>query len=150
MFGTTIALAEKYDYRSEKFRIAYDFLRRTDLIELPDGSIPLGQGIVANIQHYTTSPADVLKFETHDKYFDVQYIVSGSEMLGVADRADLEPDGTYNSPSDISFYKEPTYSGSILLHEGDFIVVGPEEAHKPRCAVEKPSAVKKIVLKVPV
>lgn len=150
MFGTSIALANKYDYHTEKFKLAYDFLRRLDLAVLQVGAVPLGQGVVAHIQHYTTSPARELKFETHKKFFDVQYMVSGIEMFGLADITDLEPEGEYILSNDIAYYKEPSYSGSILLREGDFIIVGPEEAHKPRCCVSSPCTIIKVVVKVPV
>ncbi len=39
-------------------------------------------------------------------------------------------------------------SGSVLLEEGDLIIVAPEDAHKPRCVAGVPCQVKKVVVKV--
>ncbi|MHB8131406.1 MAG: YhcH/YjgK/YiaL family protein [Mobilitalea sp.] len=150
MFGTRISLVDKDDYHAEKFELAYQFLRRLDLADLPEGSVPLGLGVVAHVQHYSTTPASALKFETHEKYFDVQYMVSGMEMFGLVDYEGLDVDVEYNTGTDIAYYKEPSSFGSLLLCEGEFIIVGPEEAHKPRCCVDLPLAVIKIVVKVPV
>lgn len=52
--------------------------------------------------------------------------------------------------ADLIFYEEPECAGSILLEEGDFIAVAPEDAHKPRCMAGVPHAVKKVVVKVAV
>ncbi len=150
MFGAILPLVDKYDYHEEKFKLAYEFLRRPDLAAMAEGAIPLGQGVTAHIQHYVTSPARCLKFETHIKYFDVQYVVKGRERMGLADSHVLEAEGGYDADRDIAYYKEPELSGSLLLQEGSLIVVGPEEAHKPRCSAEEPCEVIKVVVKVPV
>ena len=52
--------------------------------------------------------------------------------------------------NDLIFYEEPAVSGSVLLEEGDLIVVAPEDAHKPRCQAAGPEPVKKVVIKVAV
>ena len=148
MFYTNIKISEKYDYLSEKFRKAYEWLRKTDLEELAVGSYQImGEQVVANVQEYTTLPVDVAKYEAHDKYFDIQYIVSGVESFGICKREDLIED-TRRSESDLIFYKEPELSGHIILTKGDFVVVAPEDAHKPKCMVKEPSEVKKVVVKV--
>ncbi len=56
----------------------------------------------------------------------------------------------YAEENDIEFYEDPEFFGSVFLREGDYTVVGYEDAHKPHIAVGKPMAVKKIVIKVPV
>ncbi len=150
MFGTMISIVDKYDYFNEKFQLAYEFLRRTDLAELPVGSIQLGLGVIAHIQQHTTTPAKELRFETHDQYFDVQYIISGTEKIGMINRAGLELDGDYDKVKDITFYREPEHCGSFMLDSYDFVVIEPEVAHKPRCSNGVPCIVKKIVVKVPV
>ena len=74
-------------------------------------------------------------------------MVTGQEFFGVCHREGLKlceakPD------NDVYFFEEPEFSGQVLLREGDLIVVEPEEAHKPRCAVGAPAQVKKVVVKV--
>ena len=52
MLTTTLDLAEKYDYLSEKFKKAYDFLKTQDLNTLPVGTIEIdGRDIFARMVH---------------------------------------------------------------------------------------------------
>lgn len=46
--------------------------------------------MVANVQEYTTYPASEASFETHEKFFDIQYMASGREMFGVCKRDGLK------------------------------------------------------------
>lgn len=149
MLTTTLNLADKYDYLEDKFKKAFEFLRNTDLESLPVGRTEIsGEEIFANVQEYTTMPAETCKYEAHDKYFDIQYVVKGMEQFGYVSRAGLEIDTPYDEENDLVFYKDPIHGGSVLLNEGDFAIVPPEDAHKPRCIEKEPCAVKKIVVKV--
>ncbi|GLC78363.1 NanQ anomerase/TabA/YiaL family protein [Lacrimispora brassicae] len=148
MLFSNISVAEKYDYLVDKFRAAYEWLRETDINSLPAGSYPIkGDTVVANVQEYTTFPAEKGSFETHEKYFDIQYMVSGREQFGVCKRDGLKVKERIEA-NDVIFYEEPELSGSVLLEEGDLIIVAPEDAHKPRCAAGEPCDVKKVVVKI--
>lgn len=148
MFFSNVSIAEKYNYLEEKFTCAYKWLAETDIQSLAVGSYPImGDTVVANVQEYTTFPASQGSFETHEKYFDIQYMVSGREQFGVCKRDGLV-EKERNEADDLIFYEEPEFSGSVFLEEGDLIVVAPEDAHKPRCQAGGPCAVKKVVVKV--
>jgi YhcH/YjgK/YiaL family protein len=149
MYSTNILFLGKYSYLKERFEKAFEFLKREDLANLPEGRILLdGEDVVANVQQYETSEASALKFEAHNRFFDIQYVVSGQEFIGMADRRELDVHTVYDEKSDTVFYRDSMLSGKILLSAGDFAVIAPEEAHKPRCAVGRCMPVKKIVLKV--
>ncbi len=149
MYSTNVLLLDKYNYLKDRFSIAYNFLKRSDLAELPVGQILLdGENVIANVQQYETGKAEDLKFEAHNRYFDIQYVVSGQEYIGMADRKELTACGEFDERNDVVFFDNPEISGSILLLAGDFAVIAPEEAHKPRCAAGQAMQVKKIVLKV--
>ncbi len=145
-----IGAQRAYDGAYSRFQLAFDFLRRDDLAGLPEGWIELGDGVRASVQHYTTSPDRELLFETHERFFDVQYLVEGLEFVGVCAREGLEIQTPYEAGSDVAFYRDPPLAGRVLLRPGDYVVLAPEDAHKPRCAAAEPMAVKKIVVKVPV
>ncbi|MEY8354248.1 YhcH/YjgK/YiaL family protein [Lachnospiraceae bacterium 54-53] len=148
MLFANISIAEKYDYLEEKFRLAYRWLENTDIHSLLAGSYPvMGEAVVANVQEYTTFPADEGLFETHEKYFDIQYVVSGREQFGICKREGLKVKER-REESDLILYEEPEHCGTVLLEEGDLIVVAPEDAHKPRCMAGEPCKVKKVVVKV--
>ena len=149
MFFSPVSLATKYNYLEEKFLAAYKWLAETDLDNTAAGSYPICGGVTANVQEYTTFPAAEGSFETHDLFFDIQYIISGKEQFGVCKRDGLilKQD---NPDNDVKFYEEPEMSGTVLLLPGDLIVVAPEDAHKPRCAAGAPEFVRKVVVKVKV
>lgn len=115
MLTTNLALAEKYDYLSEKFQKAFAFLRETDLEALPVGNVPIeGDEIYANVQSYTTMDAGECPFESHRLYFDIQYMADGEEIFGYEPASNLTPSTEYDSEKDLMFYEEPKESGAIF------------------------------------
>lgn len=140
----------KYDFTEKKFQLAFEFLKRKDLADLEPQWIELGEGVRASIQRYDSFAWDANRFETHEKYFDVQYVIEGSEYCGVCLREGLRVAIPYDADGDITFYDDPDHYEKVLLNSGDLIVLGPEDVHKPRCAVDKPMPIKKVVVKVPV
>lgn len=148
MFFSEITVAEQYNYLDEKFRRAYQWLKETDIRALPAGSYQIKDDqVIANVQEYTTFAAEQGVFETHEKYFDIQYLVSGKEMFGICKRDGLVEKERI-AEQDLIFYEEPEFSGAVLLEPGDLIVVAPEDAHKPRCLAGAPCEVKKVVVKI--
>ena len=116
---------------------------------LPVGRVDIeGDDIYASVQEYTSLKADTCRFEAHNRYFDIQYVVAGEEQFGYAKREDLTEDAPYDETNDIVFFREPEEAGTVLLKAGDCIVVAPEDAHKPRCQAKEACRVKKVVMKV--
>ncbi len=149
MLTTSLELVEKYDYLEERFRKGYEFLRTADLKVLPLGRVEIdGDEVFANVQEYTTMAADTCRFEAHDRYFDIQYVVEGREQFGYVKRSGLVEAMPYDKEQDLVFYQDPAEYGSILLTAGDCAVAAPEDAHKPRCIAGAPCKVRKIVLKI--
>ena len=149
MLTSNLNVVEKYDYLAEKFRKGYEFLRTADLKALPVGRVDIeGDDIYASVQEYTSLKADTCRFEAHNRYFDIQYVVEGEEQFGYAKREDLTEDAPYEETNDIVFFREPEEAGTVLLKAGDCIVVAPEDAHKPRCQAKEACRVKKVVIKV--
>lgn len=150
MFASNERIAEKYDYLADKFTVAYKWLKDNDITELSIGVYPLSDNpeeIFAQVQEYTTAPWSDIKYEAHDKYFDIHYMVSGDETIGVC-RRDLLEECKFVPEDDMHYFVEPEKSSSIYLKEGDILVVAPEDAHKPRVCADSPIHVKKVVVKV--
>jgi YhcH/YjgK/YiaL family protein len=148
MLASSIGLVEKYDMLAPKFKAAYEFLRKTNLAELLVQTLTLSPDLTVQVKEYDTKPPEEAKFETHNKMFDIQYVVSGEELFSLAPRDGLEETEPYSDEKDITFYRDPPQYGSLQLRPGDLVVVSPDEAHKPACMVGKPSPVKKIIIKV--
>ena len=149
MLTTNLDLAEKYDYLGEKFKKAFAFLKNTDLAALPVGNVPIdGDDIYANVQSYVTMAPEECAFESHRAYFDIQYVVCGEEIMEMAFAAGLTIDTPYDEEADVAFYYDPETCSLAYLRGGQFAIVSPEEAHKPRCAPHQPGNVRKVVLKI--
>ncbi len=135
---------------TESLNKAIAFLRQLDTGKLTEGKVEIdGQRVFALLQRYETVTADAPKFEYHKKYIDVQYIVSGEEVIGwvPADRITVTEE--YEADKDICFGKVPRHEiTSICLGTGQLAVLYPEDGHAPRLAARRPSTVWKIVIKV--
>ena len=148
MFFTNIKLAKKYKYLNENFLKAYDWLESHDLNSLPAGKYEIEDGdVFANVQEYTTLPVDEKKFEAHDKFFDIQYLIEGVEFFGICDREGLKVKEA-KPENDVLFFETPDTYSHVILHPDEFIVVAPEDAHMPGCCMDKPASAKKAVIKV--
>jgi len=149
MFTCNLANITKYDYCNERFTKAFDFLQNNDLLSLTPGTeIPVCDGVLAKIQEYSTDPENTRRFETHQDYFDIQFVVCGEEFIGIAPAAGLIKDGEYSEADDIQYYQTPPKHGGAVLRDGDFLIVPPEDAHRPNCMTNKSGTVRKIVVKV--
>lgn len=129
---------------------ALAFLKDNDLASFANGSVEIEPGVItANFMSYeTVAPAEVA-FETHDRFMDIQCMIQGQEIIGVADRANLTEKIAYNAQKDITFYHDPaTAYSQILLAAGTLVTLMPDEAHKPKIAVSGPETIKKVVIKI--
>ncbi len=149
MFASNIRIAEKYDYLEEKFRKAYQWLRDNDPTKMECGRYDIdGDNVYAMVQSYDTQPEENRRFETHEKYFDIQYVAEGIEKFGVRTVEGLvvqerKPD------NDVIFYEKTDSAGWLILNPGELAVVAPEDAHCPQCmAGDTPCKVRKVVIKV--
>lgn len=127
---------------------ALDYLANTDFAALEDGKHEIdGDELFALVSTYDTEPESVRSFEAHRKYLDVQYILSGREIIYWAPQAELTPAGEYSEEKDIVFLSGEARA-RLQLTPGSFTLFYPEDAHKPNCAWNDPGAVRKTVVKV--
>ena len=130
---------------------AVDFLRLRGIHELPDGRIEIDSArVYAIVQRYETSKTDVPRFECHQKYIDVQYIVSGEEVIGWTPAERITVLDAYDGDKDICFGAAPEEWTPVYVQAGQMAVLYPEDGHAPRLAAGSPSRVMKIVVKVAV
>ncbi len=131
---------------------AMDFLRRQDLHNLADGKVGIdGDCVFALVQRYETLMAAAPKFEYHRRYIDVQYIVSGEEVIGWSPMDMMAITEAYDADKDIGFGTVIKDKWTpLLLQAGQLAVLYPEDGHAPKLAAHAPSIVTKIVVKVAV
>jgi YhcH/YjgK/YiaL family protein len=124
--------AERYFKTHPAFAAAFAFLRRPDLATLPDGRIELdGDKLFALIQRPAGKTRAAARLESHRKYADIQFVISGHEEYGWRALADAPPVSEEFKPdNDVAFYAGPP---SIWLPTpaGYFVVFFPEDLHAP-------------------
>jgi YhcH/YjgK/YiaL family protein len=118
--------------------------------EIELGRYNLKQNDFANIETYETKLLKNAKFETHNKFIDIQILLTGSEKIYIKNKKDLLETPEYNTEKDISFYTTAiNNSDYITLNGTNFVMIYPHEAHAPQVAInECPNKVKKVVLKI--
>lgn len=109
----------------------------------------LGVDVYANIESYQTKAIEHTRYESHRKFIDIQYMIHGKEQIAVTDVSELSIEEPYNENKDIAFYKDSLAGRKYTIMDGEFLVILPEEAHRPCIAVSEACMfVKKMVIKI--
>lgn len=105
--------------------------------------------IYVNVSEYTTKQMEDSGWEAHKKYADLQVLLTGEELIFVADIAETKI-GAYREEKD--YLECSTELGEAVKVDKDTcVLLLPEDAHMPGvCIARKPMAVKKAVCKIPV
>lgn len=132
---------------------AINFLRETRGQDLADGRVEVdGDTVFALVQSYATlDPSQPPLFEAHRRYLDVQYIVSGEEVIGWAPLDRLSVTRPYDEASEAVLGTVAADDMTrVLVPAGFLAVLWPSDAHAPKLSARGPRPVKKIVVKVAV
>ncbi|QIM69529.1 YhcH/YjgK/YiaL family protein [Basfia succiniciproducens] len=133
----------------QAIRFALDYLAKTDFDSMEVGRYPLkGDKIYVQVLDLETKPKAEYLPEVHRNYLDVQYLHSGTEIMGVS--TDLGNNAVaveYNPERDILYYAEAENEQELHCQPGNFAVFFPEDAH--RAAIYNGSEkIRKIVVKI--
>lgn len=135
-----------YTSLNERIARAFSYIRETDFSQMELGKHLIeNENMFALVQAYNTKEIEDCKLESHKKYIDVQFMISGDEIMGINSLNDQEITEK-NEVNDYFFYKGD-YS-SIRVNEGMFTIFFPDDLHMPCLKVENVMPVKKVVVKV--
>lgn len=104
-----------------------------------------GERLFAFTQEYDTAPDNDTP-EAHRRYIDIQYLIDGEELIGVAPLEEMTEEVEAKPENDIWFYHGPT--AKLPIGKRRFLVLFPEDAHAPCIALGASAPVKKCVVKV--
>ena len=137
-------------YAVPKTKAILKFIADHDCVHLPDGEIEIeGRQVFVRIMSYVPKPAAENRFETHRIYADVQYLVSGAEIMQTARMKDLTPLAEYDPKGDYHFFKASGATSDLIVQAGEFAVFYPDQPHRPSCLYKGyQGLVKKLVFKV--
>lgn len=147
MVYSTLKDAAVYAPLSKGIKMALDFLTLTDLTQLEDGRHPIdGDDVYALLQSYTTHSYNAARLECHQAYIDLQYVFEGSEQVYVG-----LLDGTHRLMEEALEKDYALYKGDatpLLLGDGRFLLLWPQDLHAPGVTAEQPQQVRKVVVKI--
>jgi YhcH/YjgK/YiaL family protein len=121
---------ELYANITERLAQGFDFIINSDLKTIKLGTYEIdGTAIFAVVQKYTTKKAEDSFLGRHTKYIDIQYMIYGEELTGIASKTDQKI---------LSFDVE----------KGMFTLFSPDDLHRPCIRNGEIASVKKSVIKV--
>ena len=119
---------------------------------LPEGRHEIaGPEVYALVSGYESKAPQDARYETHRDYIDLQFVVSGSEIVEARTAEGLEVSVPYKP--DIEFYAAPVPGTchEFLLSPGTVLIFFPEDAHRPGMAIGGGSEpIRKVVVKAAV
>ncbi len=142
-------LAVSYFKHKDRWDKAFAFLKNNDLSKLENKRYDIdNDNVYAPVSEYMSKEDSVARFEAHRKYIDIQYVVSGKELIAISPLAEnkgiLQP---YNPEKDIEFVTiDPVVNHSAT--PATFFIFFPDDAHRPGVKDGESAMVKKVVIKV--
>ena len=135
---------------SKNLDIAIDYLQKTDLKALTNGSHQVdGDRVLANVMTYETKRPEEGKFEAHRKYIDIQVVLEGEERCCCAPLALTTELGPFDEDKDVVFLVGPRQT-AMQLNPDNFAIFFPQDAHMPSLNMDEKCTVHKVVMKVAV
>lgn len=129
------------------FETALRYIGETDFSEMESGRYDIdGDNVYAFVQRYTTAPADENQTEGHERYADIHLVFSGRERMGYTPIDTAVPTGERIPEADMVFYRP--LEQFFPMEENTFCIMWPQDIHEPRCILDAPADVVKILVKV--
>jgi YhcH/YjgK/YiaL family protein len=136
-----------YEKLNPRFTKAFNYLEETNFNQLVSGKYEIdGDNVFALLQEYETKNDFDCMLEGHQKYIDIQYVISGEEFMGIASYINQKVLKPYHADNDIAFY-DGEYS-TVKVAKGNFTIFFPGDLHMPCLKVNVPAMVKKAVIKI--
>jgi len=147
MIADLLENANLYSHINDRLALGLNYLKNTDLSKLELGKHVIKEDkVFALVSEYNSKNPEDAKWEAHEKYADIQFLVSGEEKMGYAPLNTMQVSEVYNPDKDIMFLKGT--GDYITVKPGTFLVFFPKDAHQPCVAIKGNVPVRKVVVKV--
>ena len=125
----------------------FTFLGDSKLATMAPGKYPIdGDNAYAMISAGPPKKLEDVKWESHRKYIDLQYVISGKVKLGMSPIAKATITEPYSEGRDAANYNvEGKY---LTATPKEFFLFFPQDAHRPDIKVEGADSLKKLVIKI--
>src|SRR5574340_1252862 len=135
MILDTLLNSEQYAALGAGFKKAFTFLKRPNLADLPAGKQVIdGDKVFAIVSKGSGKKRSEGKLETHQRYIDIQYVISGKDEMGWKPEASCtKPAGPYDVEKDIRFHDDEPYTW-FTVTPGAYAIFFPRDAQIGRAS----------------
>ena len=136
--------------QSAVLRRCFDWIQRAEG-QFTDGITELeGTDLFVNVHGYATKPRRECRWESHRHTADLQFCISGAELIDWSLHAPRVGNGEpYDATKDFEFWRdEPPGWDTLGMGPGCFAFFLPGELHRPAIRDARHAAVRKLVFKI--
>jgi len=133
---------------SERIYEAVEYISNLNHTCLNVGKYVVNDYFYYIVQEYETLDEEKSVWESHRQFIDIQWLVSGREMLYITDIQHLHTLDGYDVERDVIHYKKTSYQSSVILVPGSCVILLPKDAHRSAMLHGEKCVVKKIVGKM--
>lgn len=117
--------------------------------EIEIGTYTININTKAIVSEYETVEVFERGYEAHKQVIDIQYPIIGMEKIKWSPIEEMIVNVPYDNQKDRTFYKDPSKQGtSVVIGNGIFAIMFPDDGHSPQHFIDKPELIKKITIKV--
>jgi YhcH/YjgK/YiaL family protein len=136
---------------TERLHKALTFLENLDPETMDDEKFVLEEGTIFGfVTSVHTEEVGARRPESHGKHIDIQFLIEGREKIGFIRKTDaIKVLSNELEEKDNCFYVNEM-DGEIFLDlkPGEFVVLFPEDIHRPQCICGEETAIRKCVIKI--
>lgn len=128
---------------------ALTYVTTTDVASLPPADYPIeGDKMYAKVFDNTSKPVAGSHPELHKKYIDIQFFVNGSELMGICPKKKDYEIVESHEDQDLYFVGDVEGEQFLRMEPGDYIILFPNDVHRPGIAENESQVYRKVVVKV--
>ncbi len=147
MIYDNISNIELYKGLSPDIYEGLKFLKEVDA-SITNGVYQINPRVKAIVSEYETKAVNEYGYEAHQKYIDIQCTLKGEERVACLPIDNLTETKSYSDNDDAAFYTTAIKPIEMTIGNGYFAVFYPQDGHMPQLCIDKPTRVKKVVVKV--
>lgn len=143
-----VANISSYKSLGQRINQAFEFIQTTDFSKYPKGKHEIdGDKLFFLVNEYETKTVHNNILESHRKYIDLQYMISGNEIINFEVFVNQIVNKEYDETGDYSLFVGQE-SNKICLSQGMCAMFFPNDLHMPGFALTNAEQIRKIVVKI--
>jgi len=152
IFGDIVNWNIDKDIYCPAIKKAVEYLMITDFCKLENGRYDIdGDRLYALVSEPETMLKADRKPESHIRYADLHYMISGEEIIGFSvNSQNNEVVEDLTIEKDTLLYRNMENEMEVVLTPGKFAFFLPSDIHRPCCTRSKAQKIRKVVVKIDV